>query len=277
MSSLALAAAATILIGTADFFGALASRHGRPIAVAGWSQILGVPAVAVALLLVGGTLTRSDLAWGAASGIGIGLGLMALYIGFFVAPVGVVAPVAAVVTVAVPVVYGLAIGERPSLTSLLGIALAVPAVALVGAAGGPTAEHRTTGIVYGIAAGIGFGIGLALLSNTSTDSGLWPLLPTRFAAGASILLFGLVRRRPLAPLRPSWSPAVAATLFGVAGMSFFTVAVQRGPVVLVGTVTAMFPAVTVALAAVVLRERLRSTQWVGVVLALAAITLISLG
>lgn len=276
MSSLALAVAATVLIGSADFFGALASRHGRPIAVAGWSQMLGVPAVGVALLLVGGTLTGPDMAWGALSGIGIGLGLMALYIGFFAAPVGIVAPVAAVVTVVVPVVYGLAIGERPSAAALAGVALAVPGVALVGLAGGAT-DHRGTGVVYGIAAGVGFGVGLALLAGTSADSGLWPLLATRSAAGISVLSFGAIRRRPLRPFRPSWAPATAATLLGVAGMSFFTIGIQRGPVVLVATITAMFPAVTVALAAVALRERLRSVQLAGVLLALVAITLLSVG
>jgi drug/metabolite transporter (DMT)-like permease len=276
-SSLLLAAVATVLIGTADFWGALGSRHGRPLAVAGWSQVLGIPMVGVAVLLVAGDLLAIDAVWGALAGVAIGLGLLSLYVGFAGSVIGVVAPVSAVVTVGVPVAFGLASGERPSAIALAGIGSGVLAVALVSGGGDRSAASPARGVLLGLGAGIGFGLGLALLGNTSEDSGLWPLLATRFTAGGSILLGGVSARRPLLPNRRSWGVAAMAALFGAVGMSFFVVAAQQGPLTLVAVVTAMFPAVTVALAAIVLGDRLRRLQMIGVALALAAVAMISIG
>lgn len=276
-SSLLLAGIATILIGTADFWGALGSRHGRPIAVAGWSQIVGISAVSIALLLVGGSFIASDVWWGALGGVAIGLGLMSLYVGFATSTIGVIAPVSAVVTVAVPVAFGFARGERPSPLAIAGIVAGVMAVAFVSASGDRSGARPMQGILLGLGAGVGFGLGLALLGNTSEASRLWPLLATRFTAGGSIMIGALVARRPLIPHSRSWRVIAMAALFGAAGMSFFTIAVQRGPLTLVAVITAMFPAVTVALAAIVLGERLRRLQVAGVALAMVAVAMISIG
>lgn len=275
--SLFLAAVATVLIGTADFWGALGSRHGRPLAVAGWSQIIGIPMVGAALVVVGGTLLAADVTWGAVAGIAIGLGLVSLYVGFATAAIGVVAPVSAVITVAVPVAWGLADGERPAPIAIAGIVAGIVAVALVGASGDRSVSSPLRGILLGTGAGVGFGLGLAMLGNTSEAAGLWPLLATRFTAGAAILVAGAGARRPLVPNRRSAGVIVMAAAFGAVGMSFFTVAAQQGPLTLVAVITAMFPAVTVALAAVVIGERLRRQQLVGVALALVAVAMVSLG
>jgi len=267
---------ATVLIGTADFFGAIGSKQGRPAAVAGWSQAFGIVAIALPTLLIAGEPTKVDVAWGAASGVAIGLGLVSLYRGFAVAPVGIVAPTAAVVTVLTPVVLGLVQGDRPTTAVAAGIVLGVIGVALVSWTG-HAHDHRVSGLLYGLAAGIGFGLGLALLANTATESGLWPLFVTRFTSTGAIVAASLFAGWSLVPHRASWAPIAGAAAFGAGGMAFFALAITRGELTTVGVITALFPAVTVALATVVLRERMRISQSVGVVLTLTAIALIAMG
>ncbi len=277
MNELVLAVVAMVMIGTADFWGALGSREGRPVAVAAWGQAVGILGLVIAIPLVGGSPTTADMAYGAASGVAIGMGLIAFYLGFAAAPIGVIAPVSAVTTAATPVAIGLLNGERPSVFVMVGIVLGFVGVALVSAARTAGGGGRWKGALYGLAAGVGFGFGLTLLGSTGDGSGLWPLLATRLAAMAAIAIFAAITSRAYMPVRSSYRYIVLAGLFGVVGMAAFTIAIQTGPLTAVGAITALFPAVTVALAAMVLREHLLPSQVAGVILTIGAVVAITVG
>ena len=275
MRAILFAIAAMFSIGAADFWGALGSREGRPTAVAAWSQGLGIIGVLAALPLVGGAPSSADLAYGAAAGVAVGLGLMSLYLGFARAPIGVIAPVASIVTVSIPVLLGIFQGERPSQLAILGIGFGVAGVGLVGAGRIASVDGRAAGLLFGFAAGVGFGLGLALLGKTAEASGLWPLAASRIMATASIVTFTVLVSRSLHPVRASYRYILLAAVFGSFGLGLFTIAIQTGPLTAVGVITAMFPAVTVALAAIVAHERLLPRQLAGVVLTIVAVVMIT--
>lgn len=135
---LALASAAAFSVG--DVLGGLASRRAHELVVALLSQVAGLAVLAVVLPLGGIAPTRSALAWGLLAGIGGAGGLVAYFRALAIGPMGITAPVAALVAAGIPVVAGLVAGERPGATVLVGVVLAVAATVLVSRPSGPSAE-----------------------------------------------------------------------------------------------------------------------------------------
>jgi drug/metabolite transporter (DMT)-like permease len=275
-SELLLVATATLLIGSADFFGGIASRKSAPLAIASWSQAAGVPVVLVVALVVGGSLGWSDLGLGVVAGLGSALGVGVMYRGFSIAAVGVVAPIASATAAVVPIAIGLASGERPSALVLAGVVLAVVAIMLVGYMPSDGDVDRR-GVGYGVVAGIGFGAMVIAYAATSPDSGVWSVVVGRSvaaaAAGVAVVVTGV--RWAVDP-----SVRIATVLAGVlaaVGMAAFVTASQSADLVVLGVALGLFPTVTAILAAVVLRERLRATQWSGIATAAIAIAMISVG
>jgi drug/metabolite transporter (DMT)-like permease len=282
----ALAAIASALWGTADFLGGFAASGWRAERVAGISQAIGlVLTLALAPILTGALAPTGDLAWGAVAGVAGSVGATLLYRSLATGPMNVAAPTVAVVTAIVPAAVGLAQGERPSALALVGVGLAILAVAIVGGSSGE-AEWSERGPrrldrVLVVAAGAGIGLGLAnvAFAQTSSESGLWPVVATKLVAG--VLLWSFVLATPGPADRPaSRRNVVFAVWTGVvdsAATASVALALQRGPLVLVSVLAALFPAVTVLLARVVLHERLGRVRALGLALALAAVAMIVAG
>ena len=133
-----LAGFASVMWGTSDFLGGFASIGWRAERVALISQGIGLAVLLVLAPIVTGPLAPAgDLAWGAAAGITGAVGAVLLSRALAIGPMNAAAPTIAVVTAIVPAAIGIAQGERPSPTTIAGVALAVVAVALVGGAGEP--------------------------------------------------------------------------------------------------------------------------------------------
>src|SRR5688500_8768578 len=131
-----LLAAATY--GAADFIGGRVSRRADVFTVVLLSQLLGAIPLAIAIpFFADAPASPSALAWGAAAGIGGGTGVLLLYRGLAVGRMTVVAPITGVVAAAAPVIFGLAIGERPGPIALVGVGVALISVALVSSAPPP--------------------------------------------------------------------------------------------------------------------------------------------
>jgi drug/metabolite transporter (DMT)-like permease len=126
---LSLLAAASY--GLSDFIGGVVSKRVSPWAVALSAQLGGAALILALTLGVDGDPTRTDLWWGAAAGIGNGVGTAFLYRGLSLGRMGVVAPVSGVGAALLPVVVGVSSGERPAALAWLGIAVAFPAIWLV--------------------------------------------------------------------------------------------------------------------------------------------------
>lgn len=272
-----LALSSALVYGAADFCGGLASRRAGALAVVALSQLAGLAALLLLLPLVGGSVTTTDLLWGAAAGLAGGIGLAVFYRALADGVMSVVAPVTAVCAAAVPVLLGLGLGERLGLLALVGIGLALVAVALVAAEGDrPSVRSvRQAGLLPALAAGTAFGLFFVLLDRPGSDSGLWPLVGARTASIALVLLLVRGSVRALALPRAVLPLAGLAGVLDMAANALFLLAAREGLLAVAGVLASLYPVSTVVLAQVVLRERLGRAQLTGLVAAAAAVALIA--
>jgi len=275
----ALAVLSAITYGAADFLGGVASRKHRPIAVVAISQIAGAGLLLSLLLVLGPDRYRlSDFAWGAVAGL-IGVtGLIFFYRGLSTGRMAVVAPLSAVMTALVPLAFGLILGERPSTLASIGVVVAIPAIVLITrerTAG--TAERSSTGALDGFIAGIGFGAFFVLISRSDPASGIWPLVGARTASIPFVLMIAAAFRQPVRPLRDLNATIVWAGILDIAANGLYLFAVRAGLLSLASVITSLYPASTIILARVVLKEQMTLTRIVGIVLALIGIALIATG
>jgi len=282
----ALALAAALLFGTTHFLSGLLARRVDSVAVALLGQLGGtvlmlflVPAFAAP------AVDGADLAWGAFSGVGTGVGVAAVYRGMSRGQFSVVVPLSDVAAVALPVLVGVAVlGDRPAAVAWCGIAAAPAALWLVsrtghGVPGGVRAAGRgrlAAGAYDGLLAGAGFALQFIGLARIDADAGLWPLLANR--AAAVLVLLPLVVRRPgrlRMPPRLAWA-CTGAGMLGMTAITLYTFATREQLLSLAVVLTAMYPAIPVLLGVTVLRERLTRPQTAGLALAATCIALISL-
>lgn len=269
---IAFALMAALVYGASDFLGGFASRRAATIAVVIWSQGIGFILLALAVPFFGGHANASDVAWGALCGISGAVAIGLLYRGLAIGTMGVVSPVSAVVGAAIPLLYGIAVrGERPTTLACAGIAAALAAVVCVSVA--PDAE-RTRGVPPGLlealGAGIAFGAFFITLAQTRAGAGMIPLLAARLTSllvlFAGALAFGGAGRLRIA--RPALLPVLGCGALDMGANVLYVLAAHGGLLSIVAVLTSLYPAATVGLAAIVLRERLGRVQWAGVALAL---------
>jgi drug/metabolite transporter (DMT)-like permease len=274
-----LALASALVYGTADFCGGLATRRAAAQAVVAGSQGAGLVLVLVLLPWSGGTATWADLGWAAAAGAAGNVGLVLFYRALAGGVMSVVAPVTAVCAAAVPVLAGVALGDRVGLLAAAGIALALVAVVLVSAEEGVGALRRTrpAGLGLPLLAGVGFGLFFVLLDQTSADAGLTPLVASRGTAVLLLALLALVRRHPLQLTRGALPLVLLGGVLDVTANALFLLATQQQPgrLAVVGVLASLYPVSTVVLAQVVLRERLVPAQLAGLGTAVLAVVLIT--
>jgi len=275
-----LALAAAVSWGTSDFFGGLAARRGRVNAVALGTQAAGLVTFVPVVFIMSGRLTAADFWWSFFGGFGTGYGLFLLYTGFTKSRTGVVAPIAAVATAAVPAIFGLATGESLSFRQAVGGLLALTAIWLVSRRDpGANAQDRSAslGVLYGAGAGLGFAFFFIAIDQLSEGSGAWGVLPTRLGGIVIMLIVAAIGRLPVSPPTLAVPTILLSGLIGSIGNLFFIVATRLGDLAVVAVVAALFPAATVTLAYFFLAERLNRWQRTGVAVALAAVALVSAG
>jgi drug/metabolite transporter (DMT)-like permease len=241
-------------------------------------------------LIFGGSPNATSLIWGAASGIATGVGLVFLFRALAQA-MAVGAAIAGISTALLPVIVGLLSGERPTAIALVGLVLAVIAIGTIvyerphdGEGVVPERVHRFSlvalrqrGIIDGFIAGCGWGGTSIFLAQTPVSGGLWPLASAQTATVVILSAISIGTGTGLATSRDVVRPSVAVGVLHLAGVMAFLLALQRGLLTLVAVVQSLYPAVTILLARLFLREPLAPTQIAGLVLAGVGITLIGLG
>ncbi|MGH3358641.1 MAG: EamA family transporter [Nocardioidaceae bacterium] len=275
-----LALASAGAYGLSDFLGGLFSRRMSvwPVAVVGQSSsTMCAYVLAVAL---GGSASSTDWWWGTAAGIGGGLGTAFLYRGFATGKMSVVAPISALGSAVVPVAAGLVAGDRPTALAWIGIAFAMPAIYLISRISDgtvDTADDHGGAVVDGVVAGLGFGSMFAMLGQISSDAGLYPLALTQLTSVVAIVLAAAALRQSWIPRRREpWKALVLGPL-GTTATAAFLYATHTGLLSIVSVIAALYPALTVVLAASVLRERIHRAQAIGLGLAALAVSLVAAG
>ncbi|HET9679049.1 MAG TPA: EamA family transporter [Gammaproteobacteria bacterium] len=273
-----LALLAAFAYGASDFAGGLGSRKSNAGLATAIVQFFGlIMALAAIWLLPSNNPSAAVLGWGAVSGIGSAIGALALYRGMVVGRMSVVAPLSAVTTAVIPVVLGLFLGESLAISAQIGIALAIPAIALVALHPEPgTQSNKRAGILEGIVSGVGFALLFIALDQAGTQYGAWPLVPGQTVAILLVLPFAWQARRQPRPASTTMWLLVAGGVCGGGANLLFLAATGYGQLAIVTVLTALYPAITILLARVFLHERLQWLQIVGLFLAAGAVVLLSL-
>ncbi len=270
----AIALLSSLVWGTSDFCGGLASKRANSLHVVAISQVCGlVPILVLAVISGSFSAPLSYLPWAVTASIAGASGLVAFYAALARGRMGVVAPIASL-GVLVPFCAGLATGDRPATWQLAGVVAAVLGVAL---AGGPelTSAGGRLPIVLAALSALGFGLaltGLAIGGRTS------PVMTVVAMRATSVAIFAVVLSRVGLQGRPRGRGLVLTMVAGVgdAGANLlFSWACTMGLLSLTGVLGSLYPVATVVLARYVLQERLRGVQQLGVVAALAGVVLIA--
>ena len=269
---LSLSAAASW--GAADFSGGLAAKRADTFGVVVVAHATGLLfMLTLALLAHEPVPERAALLWGAAAGLVGGVGLAALYKALAIGTMGINAPLSAVITAVLPLLFSFLTEGLPRTWQLAGFALALVSIWLI--AGQPGARGRNPGMGLAVIAGIGFSGFLLFSKLAAAHAVFWPLVAARAASTLLMLTIVSVRGR-------GWKPSAAAVPYMlVAGVldsganALFIAATQRGRLDVAAVLSSLYPASTVVLARVLLKERLSRSQSVGIIAALVAVALIA--
>ncbi len=271
----ALALTAAICWGTGDFSGGLAARRSDAFRAVFFAYCVGLVAMLIVALARGEKLTTpADLGWGALAGLSGMVGVGSLWRGFTVGRMGIVAPLSAVLSAALPVIFEGFSKGLPHALQLVGFVAALAGIWLLS-----RPEHlsgRPKGLGLAVLAGLGFGgffIGLDQVGQTAL---FWPLAAARAACVAVMVVFALATRRRVSLRHSPLGLFVLAGVLDVAGNLFFLLAVQSGRLDVTAVLGSLYPAVTALAAWWVIKERMTRLQVFGVCMAVLAIILITL-
>ena len=269
--------------GAADFIGGLASKRTSPYRVLFLAEIAGlIPFIALALLLRETVPPVIDLLLGAVSSLlGLG-GLLLLYRALATGQMTIAAPVSALFAALIPVIFGFFSLGVPSLSTLIGFALAFAAVWMISQS--ETTDWRSLFRGLGgladlrlpLLSGLFFGTYFLIIHRATLNAFFWPLVAARLAGFLAFGLFALVTRQPALPPREVWGLCLVNGIVDIAGNGFYVLAAQGGRLDVAAVLGALYPASTVLLAWIVLKERINWLQTFGVLLAFAAIVLFTL-
>lgn len=269
--------------GVGDFIGGFQARRLPVLAVAFWSQLAGALLLAFALLARRESPVAGSIAWGVAAGLCGLVGLVCFYRGLAIGTMSLIAPLGACGAL-VPVLVGLARGDRPGLAATLGMAAAFGGILIISRHPEPPSAaphapaHSRAAILLGLSAAVGFGGFFVLLGQggqVAGGSAFWTVAGARASSVALLLALLLGATRGVGwPGRQLALVALGGVLDTTANL-LFAVAAMLGPLGLVSILGSLYPVATVLLGRVVLGERLLRAQWGGVALTLAGVVLVS--
>jgi drug/metabolite transporter (DMT)-like permease len=272
-----------LVFGAADFLGGLAAKRMSAVLATAIAALSGLVVALVALPFLAGEWSAEAVLLGALSGVAGAIAIGLLYACLAIGPMSILSPLTAVVSAIVPLTVGLIAGERLGPIGYIALAIALVAVVLVGFVPEKGAVRPSLkGVLMAIGSGIAIGAFLIIIDAAPDDSGILPLVFNR--ATNSTIMFTIVgvlallafrRRRGLPdPNRGAWRAglrfAIACGAIDVIANAGLLLGVRLGELSVMAVLTALYPAGTILLAAIVLKERIAPVQYVGLALAIAA-------
>lgn len=276
----AYSVAAVFIWGTSDFAGGFASRRANAFVVTAFSHFCAcLLMLAVVFAQHGAIPDRASILWSLLAGALGGFSLAIFYRALAAGQMGLTAPIAALLGAAIPTLVDVALEGSPSKWSLGGFALAIIAIWLITRPEAPGQNDETghpKGVAAAALAGVGFA-GFYLCVHQASGSASWIALIARIASfGATAIAVG-VTQAPLKLDRPAAALGVLAGFFDISGSALFIYASQRGRLDEAVVITSLYPAVTVVLARLFLKEHFSRWKFIGLLAALAAVPLIAAG
>ena len=264
-----LGALSAISVGCSEMFGRKGSLVAGVLAVGVVSQGVAAVTALVLALALSGEFLWPDLARGALSGVGFGVGMVTYLGGVIRSSSTVVSPLVATMTVVLPFSVAVSGGEEATMLAFAGVGVAILGLVFITVGGRATAGVRQ-GFLWGITSGLGYGLGLSVLIGTSSASGPWPAVSQRLVACLLTMVLAVaLRQSAIPPKGVRWPPLLSGAFGGLAS-ALYVLGVQADalPAAVTG---AMFPAVSVAVGRVVFGDVVRPPQLLGLGLVLAGV------
>jgi drug/metabolite transporter (DMT)-like permease len=272
----ALALAASLSWGVGDFLGGVKARVLHPLAIMAISQPVGLVLLGIAVAARATGPPGGEVAWALLSAVFGTTALAAFYRGMAVGAISIVAPIAGA-GAAIPVVVGVATGDRPSALQGVGFVAAIGGVVLSSWERSPGRSRWAAGAGFGIVAMVGFGLYFVFLHMASTDDFLWPAFLFRCMSVSMVWVALAVVRPAMSGIGSAWLVLVLIGCLDTGGNTLFAAASSYGSVSVTSVLASLYPVVTVLLARYRLHERVHRLQEVGIALTLAGVVLVSAG
>jgi len=275
LTPLLFALGASLAWGVGDFFGPLVSRTLGVLPVLMWAQIGGIAAIAIAVSVRGHGPAGWAVLYGIGAAFGGMLGLFAYYRGMVTGAMSVVAPVAGVSAV-IPVIFGIATGDDPSVPQVAGVAVALAGVGLASIEHQEGRRRVAAGVGLALLAACGFGFYFPWMHAAGKVDFWWASLVFRTTALLLVAAVVAGRRIDVRLSRRNVAIACAVGIVDTVGNVCFAASSKHGLVSLTAVLASLYPVLTVLLAASLLRERVAPLQRAGIALTLTGVVLIGI-
>ena len=286
MLTVVIGLSSALIYGSADFLGGLAARRMSAVLVTAIAALAGLVLLLIGLLIVGGTWSAQAVMLGAISGVSGTIAVGLLYACLAVGPMSILSPITAIVSAVVPLTVGLVGGERLGSIGYIALGLAFVAIIMVGFVPEKAAVRPSLrAVLMAIGSGAAIGTFLIIIDAAPDDSGLIPLVLNR-AVNATIMftivaiMVVVARLRKRGPAHGMWRDgirlAIACGVTDAIANVGLLIGLRVGDLSVMAVLTALYPAGTIILASVVLKERIAPVQYAGLVLAVAAGAMLAL-
>jgi drug/metabolite transporter (DMT)-like permease len=273
MFAAALALAAAASWGVGDFLGGLKSRSLRPVAILIVAQPIGAGLLGIWVAIRGQGPPGSEVLWACVASVFGTVGLIAFYRGMAAGALSIVAPIAGA-GAAIPVFWGLAHGDHPSVYQEVGFVAALAGVVLASFERERNAARFAAGVGWALIAMLAFGAYYIPMHTASQGDFLWAAFVFRLSSLTLVASAWLVLR-PARAQRADLPVLASIGVLDTGGNVFFAASSARGLVSVVSILASLYPVVTVLLAHLLLGERLTRPQQLGIGVALAGVVAIS--
>jgi len=259
MLSILYGISSVLVWGAGDFTGGLASRKTETGRVVVLSELVGLIILLVLALLTSAPFPSwSHLAWAGLAGALGCAGLVMLYQSFAEGKMSIAAPVSALLSAALPIVVGIFTEGLPGWYKFLGFGFALAAIWLVS-----SDEHnalptrlRLADLRLPLFSGLFFGLYFILIERSTQQTILWPMICSRSAGMMTVITFLLLfKRGPLLPPRPLWPLVSLNAVFDIGGNALYILSAQAGRLDVAAVLGSLYPASTVLLASLLLKEK----------------------
>ncbi|WP_353570293.1 DMT family transporter [Candidatus Albibeggiatoa sp. nov. BB20] len=267
---------AVVTWGSGDFTGGFVTKRHPVYSTLLTGQLISIiPFFVLALSFEFVVPRMDDVLLSCLAGLGGMVGLLNLYSGLAQGRMSVVAPLVAITASILPIFVGIFTDGIPTLIQITGFFIAISAVWLL-SSNGRQFDITSIELRFALTSGLGFAIFFILIDRISGDTALWPIVAARFASITALSLYVISRREWKPPTKALLPLMVLTGLFDTTGSYFFMMAAQVGRLDIATVISSLYPAITVILAWLILKERLKISQWFGVATALISVVMIIL-
>ncbi|HCS40920.1 MAG TPA: EamA family transporter [Anaerolineaceae bacterium] len=271
-----MAFSSALVWGSADFTGGMATRRRDQYQVVMMSALSGLALLVIAALVFGESFpTWNGIFWAALAGLAGAVGIASLYKGLSIGESAVVAPTSAVIGAGLPVAFGFLMEGLPDLLRLVGFVLAFAGIWIVSQTSTEkTGDHRK-GFLLAVIGGLGFAGFMICISRVDSAKVFTPLIVSRSMVVLAALIILKFNKTGFPAVRGNWICLLTGVL-DAGGNILFMLAKHFTRLDTAVVLSSLYPAATVILTGLILKEHISLKQWIGVIVCLAAIILITL-